>query len=306
MIKLNSNETPWDMPSDVKARIAEAVAFNRYPSESDERSLIVSIARYLRVEPESVILTNGGDEAILLITMISQGPVVFSDPGFDVPERVARALGRETIPLPPEEIPEARGGLGWLISPHNPMGFLYEYGEIAKASENYGVLAVDCAYWEFSEARPEFELAEGRNNTVFLGTFSKAWGLAGLRLGYIVAPAAMAGPLRAARLDYPVNGLAIRAALWALDNEEIIKERVELIVQEREKLKGFLAGLGLRVCDTRTNFVSFWGPRGLGEALRNKGVLIRQYDRPPGFYRVTVGTPEENSVFAETLKEVLG
>ncbi|MEO0257386.1 MAG: aminotransferase class I/II-fold pyridoxal phosphate-dependent enzyme, partial [candidate division WOR-3 bacterium] len=186
MICLDNNECPWDILKEAKAEIASSIPWNRYPSAEAESSLIRRLGEYLLWEPENILLTNGGDEAILLLTIISSGKVIVSRPGFSVPERIAKALGREVEPVAPRDIPLRRGGLAWLISPHNPLGFMYDQEEITSAAENYGMVGVDCAYWEFSETRP-WEGIPDRKNILFIGTFSKAWGIASLRLGYILA-----------------------------------------------------------------------------------------------------------------------
>ncbi len=330
-IKVNQNEAPWDWPPELKAeaaRLVDSVAFNRYPP-FDERALTAALAERWRLPPQAVLVGNGSNDLLMALFLSALGPgrkVLLPSPTFSLYRQLALLAG-----APVAEVLLKDGGVSYkaeswlkavrrerpalvlLCSPNNPTGSLFPPEALGDLlAEAPGLVAVDEAYAEFagSSARDLLPKAE---NLAVLRTFSKAWGSAGLRLGYLMAAPATAAHLRKALLPYNVSPVTAGLGVIALRNVSLFEARVNTIVEERERLSAGLGRLpGLTVYPSQANFILVRVAKGAAseryEALRRKGVLVRDVSHLPGLercLRLSVGSPQENDAVLKLLEEVL-
>ena len=319
-ILLDANENALGSPVD-----DDDASLHRYPDPTN-RQLREAIARRLRVEPSRLWLGNGSDAAIDLLvrTLVEPGsPDAIPSPSYGVyAQRIQAhdAVTRmfrldEAFDLDPVAAREASRGakLCMICSPNNPTGNLLSRERILDLLE--GVLAVDEAYVEFAgEGCSLARDAGGRGpfeRLVVIRTLSKAWGLAGARVGYLVGAPELVDAMDRVGLPYPLSILAARAALEALERESLVEARIAKITAERARLTDGLIGLGLRSLPSDANFVCFFVPDAPGiqsRLARRHGVVVRDRSRMPGLagaLRVTVGTPAENDAFLSALRQEL-
>ena len=329
-IKVNQNEAPWDWPGELKARAADLlaeVAFNRYPP-FDERTLTAALAARWGLAPQSVVVGNGSNELLMALFISALGPgrkVLLPSPTFSLYRQlallagapVAEVLLKEGVAYKAESwlkaVRRERPALVLLCSPNNPTGAAFPLealGEILK--EAPGLVAVDEAYAEFSSGTARDYLPKA-DNLLVLRTFSKAWGGAGLRLGYLMAAPQTSAQVRKAVLPYNVSPVTAGLGVLALSNAELFEERVRVLVGERGRLSGALGRLpGLTVYPSEANFILVRVAKGAAseryEALRRRGVLVRDVSHLPGLercLRISVGSEEENDVVLKIFAEVL-
>jgi len=328
--KLNQNESPYDLPPDLKRELLEAffqIPFNRYPSEQPDR-LVEAIARSIDRPVDSIIVGNGSNELTytLGLCLIEHGrSVVVPRPMFALYESVIRLFGGQTIAISPraDKRFDARGlldavhkhqpALTILTSPNNPTGLAMEFEEILRIVEaSDGFVVVDEAYHEFNERPSALTLMDEHPNVIVMRTLSKAMGLAGLRVGYLTAHPAVATEFMKSRLPFMVDPLAEHVGLTLIRHSDLIDERVRTIKRLTADLARDLDALpAVETLPTDTNFVVFrtgHDPSDLLEQLADTGVLIRNvsgYPDLPGFLRVTAGTERENKAFLTALKSAL-
>jgi histidinol-phosphate aminotransferase len=326
-VKLNQNESPYDIPPGMKKKILDALAresWNRYPAHPPFR-LIEALARSVRRPKESVVVGNSSNEIILatLQTFCRPGDrLVVVSPGFAIYPRVGRILGLSTIdvPLGPDFafdidpiISAARSAaLTILASPNNPTGTalgLDQIRELCRAAP--GIVVIDEAYHEF-HGKNAGSLLRNHPNLVLIRTFSKAFGLAGARLGDLLARPDIARAVECVKLPFSIGAWQQAAGRLILENPSFRDKTVERIVRERRRV---LAGLrkipGIFPVPSRANFVLFEmsGKRAgtIASDMARKGVLIRTFDHPRlrNHARITIGTPAENSVFLAVLRRLM-
>lgn len=329
-IKLNQNENPYDLPEWLKQDIFTEFArrpWNRYPGYTNSR-LEEELARYLQVSAEHLTVGNGSNELLQLITTAVLSPgrrVLLVSPTFPIYKHLAHVAEAEVIDIefapdwsfPVEKIvatlKETQVELCILCSPNSPTGAtLPESGlaEILEAAS--GLVVVDEAYREFSEVdyRP---LQNAHPNLIFVRTFSKAIGLAGLRVGYLIAHPDLNRELTKAKLPYNVNVFSELVAEKLLAHPDWIEVNIQKILQEKGRLFDALQTFErLRVFPSAANFFMIEtageAPQ-LFEQLVDRGILIRDisgyHPRLANKLRITVGTPAENDTLIETLKEVM-
>ncbi|WP_275116297.1 MULTISPECIES: histidinol-phosphate transaminase [unclassified Streptomyces] len=333
MLRLHCNEHPYGPPPGVIAQVTKELESRcaTYP-DSCATLLRDRLAQRYGVTPEMVAVGNGADELVLLISLACIRPddtVVVTEstfPGYATSAAVATAAVR-TVPLVDDRVPvaglkeamEDGARLVYICNPHNPTGTVLAAAaveEILADAERTGTIAVfDEAYMEF--AGPAYEHAmhavrAGRRLLV-LRTFSKAWGLAALRAGYVVGPPDLIADIQRTRqaLPFNVNRLAQQAAVAALDSEDHIEETRAGVTEARERLCRGLARLGVEFVPSVTNFVLVTVP---GDSARfaarladEHGILVRDLTLfgLPGRVRVTVGTPEKMDRFCAAVRELL-
>jgi len=326
MVKLDAMENPYPLPEKLRRELAEALAridLNRYPDPTGEK-LRALIARRMKVPNGiSVILGNGSDELLQIVTMALARPgasMMFPTPTFVMYSMYAAFTGIKAIAMPLRDdftfdakafvarMKEERPALVFLAYPNNPTGTLYpdaDVVEVIKACE--GVVVVDEAYHAFAE-RTFMDRLREFPNLVVMRTVSKL-GLAGIRLGYLAASAAWTEQFDKVRSPYNVNVLTQAAAEFMLERLEVLEEQASRIRQERETLGENLAGLrGVKVFPSAANFFLVRVPDAarVDASLRKQGVLVKNLH--PGIgqsLRITVGTPDENRILITALKEAL-
>lgn len=326
MVKLDAMENPYPLPPELRRELAERLSrieLNRYPDPSAPR-LRELIARRMKVPPGmSVVLGNGSDELLQIVTMALARPgasVLYPTPTFVMYSMYGAFTGMKAIGLPLREdftldaaafiarMREERPALVFLAYPNNPTGTLYPEAdvlEIVKAAQ--GVVVVDEAYHAFAGRTFMARLGEFPN-LVVLRTVSKL-GLAGIRLGYLAARPAWAEQFDKVRSPYNVNALTQATAEFMLERLDVLEAQAARIREERQVLGQALAGLpGVTVFPTAANFflVRVADAAAVDAALRRQGVLVKNLH--PGIaqaLRITVGTPEENRILLSALKEAL-
>ena len=310
-ILLDANENPFD------------TGVNRYP-DPYQRELKKELARLKEVKVDNMILGNGSDELIDLLIRSFCEPaedniVVFS-PGYAMYE-VSAAINRvgvKKIDLTADLLPDwselrrrvdDRTKLIFLCTPNNPTGKVIPYGQIERlCGEFQGMVIVDEAYIDFTDAPSAVHLLDKYRNVVVLQTLSKAWGMAGLRLGIGLADPEVVGILNRVKAPYNIGGLTQQTALALLRQYDLFQNRRTGIILERERLIRELRGLGIfqRVYDSEANFILVITEfcQKLYRYLIACRVVVRLRDIPPligGGIRITVGTREENDRLLEVL-----
>ncbi|PRY15567.1 histidinol phosphate aminotransferase [Pontibacter ummariensis] len=297
--------------------------YNRYP-DPHQRKLKERIAEIKGVQPEQIFLGNGSDEAIdLLFRMVcrpGQDSMLHLPPTYGMYE-VSAHLNDVTLEavqltpdyqMPVEEVllqvkPTTK--IIFVCSPNNPTGNLIEPDSIEDLLRSFnGLVVVDEAYIDFAQAPSWTTRLQEFPNLVVLQTFSKAWGMAGLRLGLAFASPEIIAVLDKIKPPYNINEATQELALQALERQEALQDMVEEIVQERELLMQALPTLATveKVYPSDANFilVKVKDADGLYKSLLNKGIVVRNRSSVPGCsgcLRVTVGTLEENQ---ELLKAI--
>lgn len=331
-VKLASNEVSAAPLPSVRAAIGEAAAgINRYP-DTGSFALVERLADRFGVPTEQLVVGCG---SVTLCQMLVQAmcepgdAVVFGWRSFEAYPILAQVVGAEQIRVPntPEHRLDVEGMLAaitprtkvlFACTPNNPTGPALSGQELRKLVDGvpeHVLVVLDEAYREFVDdaAVPDgIEFARKRwadeqHNIVVLRTFSKAYGLAGLRVGYCAAPQPIAEALRKVAVPFAVNVLAQTAAIASLDAEDELMQRCREIIGERERVRRALLEHGYQVPESQANFV--WLP--LGERARafeehaatNK-VIVRAFDGDG--VRVTIGLPEENELFLEAARSFPG
>jgi histidinol-phosphate aminotransferase len=330
-VALNVNENPYPPSETVVAEVATAVAevtrtLNRYP-DREFTELRKALAEYLGhdVRPEQVWAANGSNEVMLQLLQAFGGPgrtaVSFAPTYSMYPEYARDAMTgwvvghREqdfTLDLDHARavLAEHRPSVVLLPSPNNPTGTalpLDTVRELCAAAP--GVVVVDEAYAEFRRAGTPsaLELLPTTPNLVVTRTMSKAFALAGARLGYLAASEEVCDALRVVRLPYHLSAVTQAVARVALRHADELLARVDDLRAERDRLVSWLRDVGLEVAETDANFCLFGrfpDRHEVWQALLDRGVLIRETG-PDGWLRVSVGTPEEMAAFRAALLEVL-
>jgi histidinol-phosphate aminotransferase len=337
-IKLNQNESPFDFPAELKQQLANEIvrrAWNRYPDFESNR-LRTAIADAYGLAAENILVGNGSNEllAAAIGTFVGPGtPVVIPRPTFTLYEKLVTIAGGSILSadvdprsgLLPIESMLVPGAVVIVCSPNNPTGGVLPPRSIERLLDCGATVLFDRAYGDFAEVipsradgeesgrasrRPDSSLTLGmtplHERLVTFSTFSKAWGLAGLRVGWLASTAATAREVRKVKLPYSLNIISEAGAVIALQNRALRDANVARIIAERERM--FLAMRDIVECfPTSANFIAFRTRRPLFEDFCARGILVRDissYHGLAGCLRVSVGTPEENDRFLETLKEI--
>ncbi|MDA8083335.1 MAG: histidinol-phosphate transaminase [Nitrospiraceae bacterium] len=317
-VKLDANESPYGFETALDAALA--VKTNRYP-DPEAKALKKVLARDCRVMPENILLGNGSDELICYLIETFGGPVLYPVPTFSMYGIIAQALGEQKVEVPLDAafdldgpamlsaVRRARPKLTFLSSPNNPTGNCFSSERILPLIEaTKGLVVVDEAYQPFASERGFLPLLKDYPNLIILRTLSKT-GLAALRLGYMIASPDIVEQVNKVRLPFNVNALTQAVAVKALQERKKLKESVNKLVAERDRLYGEMERMA-RVTPflSEANFILFrvHDPEAVYDGLLRKGVLVRNMnDAAAGCLRVTVGTPEDNSAFLSALGKVL-
>lgn len=325
-IKLNQNESPYDLPAEVRdaalGRLSE-VAFNRYP-ELHAESLREALAKQHGWSPAGVVVSNGSNviiQALVIAAGLGQR-VLCAQPTFSVYRMQAEILGaelteiplREGFSLPVEDLMlELSQGQGvfFLANPAAPTGNLHPEADLLtliEAASFQWTVVLDEAYHQFSGT--DFKhLVQRHANVVSLRTMSKAYGLAGVRLGYMLAQPDLAEQISKVLLPFSVSSLSTAVGLSVLEHPSFMEARVAEIRAERTRVTDVLEQLaGVTVFPSVTNFLLFRvkDAATFFEALLARDVLIRRQDHLPGLsgcLRVTIGCPAENDAFITAATE---
>ncbi len=335
VVKLASNENPLGTSPLVQKAIQKAAALAfRYP-QSDSARLTAAIARHHNVSPDLVVPGNGSDEIIDMLIRIravaGKHNIVTCAPCFSIYVTQTRLSGTELRQAPLKkdfsfdwqgllDLVDDNTAIVFLTTPDNPSGFCPPRAEIvdfARKLPPFTLLAVDEAYMDFVANESEASLIPHLGelpNVAIIRTFSKSFGLAGLRIGYGILPFAMADYMRRIRLPFSVNLIAQEAGLAALSDPAFREETQNAVREGRAYLAAELAALGCVVYPSQANFIMFKLPPDKGysaqnvfEALLTRGVIIRPLKSYglPDHLRVSIGNPTENKVFITAIAGLL-
>ncbi|RFF30032.1 histidinol-phosphate transaminase [Wenzhouxiangella sediminis] len=323
-ILLNANENPWPPEGDA------GLGLNRYP-EPQPTELKKRLAAYYGVSPENLLLTRGSDEGIDLLMRAFVRPhadrVITCPPCFGMYALSARIQGAELVEIPLRESGDGfeldRAGLSkagpaklvFLCSPNNPTGdglAAETVLELARRRADEGLVVIDEAYIEFSDRQSLASRVAQQPNLVVLRTLSKAFGLAGCRLGALIAHPKVIDLLRRIIPPYPLPTPAVAAAEAALEPEAVAarREQIDLLMDDKRRLVQALETHPAvrRVWPGEANFVlvrTTDGPALVRDAAA-AGIRLRDQSAQPGLadcVRITLGTPEENTAFIEFLQD---
>ena len=325
-VKLSSNENPHGPSPKAAVAIREAAAeVHRYP-KAVHADLADALAGKWDVTEEQVWLANGGDGALDYLARATLDPgdeVLVPSPGFTYYGMSARfhhgnvaeyaiEEGPDGFEMTPEAVLDAYDGerVVYLTSPHNPTGARFtldEVREVADSTDEETLVVVDEAYGEFADAPSAVSLLDDHDDVAVLRTFSKAYGIAGLRLGYAVVPESWAEAYARVQTPFAASVVACKAGLAALDDDEHVEQTTESVEWGRQHLHD---ELDARTYESHGNFVlaNVGDAASVTEAAKREGVLIRDCTSfgLPEHVRVTVGTREETEHAVEVLNEVLG
>lgn len=331
VIKLASNENPLGVSPLAREAVARAASrMFRYPQNHSPR-LAKAIAKAMAIPEAHIVAGNGSDEIIDLLFRVLARPgkdnVVCYEHCFSMYGLTARLCGVEyrEVPrgedyrLPLESLAEAVDAdtrMVFVTSPDNPTGLAARAEELQVLSgvlPAHVLLVVDEAYMDFTWPPEEYSMLASvpeLGNVAVLRTFSKAYGLAGLRLGYGALPLWLAEHVRRARPPFTVNLLAEEAALAVLEDDAFYSETLNVVFKGRELLLKRLPELGCQVWPSQANFVMFRPPYPADqvcEELLRRGVIVRHLKSfgLPDMIRVNVGAAEETAMFLNTLEAIL-
>lgn len=324
LLRLNANETPWRPSGDNSAD-----GLNRYPEVLPFR-LIEVLADHYNVDQQQVLVTRGSSEAIDLLVRCFCRPgeddIVICPPTFGMYEVYAQIQGAGIVQVPLDTRHDysldlngvkaaisARTKLLFICSPNNPTGNVIPTDQIdaaCRAMDGTGFVVVDAAYVEFAESDPTRELLDRHDNVVILRTLSKAFGLAGIRCGTVLASPAIIDLIGCILPPYAYPTPCADAALAGLAAREELNERVAKLCSERQRV---IAALELlpgveRVLPSEANFVLVRAsePKQLVAAAKDGGVLIRNFSWDsftPGCLRITIGDSAQNDQLLDALEK---
>ncbi len=328
-VKLNQNENPYDFPADLKEEafgLFRERSWSRYPDFVPDalRSRLADFAGWTK---DGVLVGNGSNEllqAVLMVLVKEQTPVVIPSPTFTVYGLIARILGARVVEVPlkvdmsydaDELLARAEESGAKLIvccTPNNPTGSLLQETDLERILTRFeGIVLLDEAYYEFC-GKSGLKFLNSHPRLVITRTFSKAMGMAGLRLGYLLAHPDLATQIAKAKLPYNVNQFSLTVAQVALDHRDRFQAAIAAVLSERERLGRELAMLpGIKLYPTAANFFLFGlpvPPRTVFDQLYRQGILVRDVSSYPMLsrcLRVTVGKPAENDRFLAALRGCL-
>jgi len=326
ILKLASNENPLGMSPKAKKAVEAAISgIERYP---DQFELIKAVAERCGLEQNQVVLGNGSNDVLDLIArvfLVTGRSAVFAQHAFAVYPLATLSTGAELIATPAKhyghDLDAMRAAIRhdtrivWIANPNNPTGNFLPYPEVRAFLETVPqdvVVVLDEAYNEYLPPAERVDTAAwiaDFPNLVVTRTFSKIFGLAGLRVGYALASAEIADLMNRVRQPFNVNNLAIAAAIAALGDHLFVAESYELNRRGMEQLVAGLKRLGLEHIPSHGNFVTFKAGDGaaVNQKLLKQGVIVRPIGGYglPEWLRVTIGSEPENARFLEALEKAL-
>jgi histidinol-phosphate aminotransferase len=318
--KLDANESPFGFP--VTKEILQSIQTNRYP-DPEAKALKKAIAKDLKIKPENILQGNGSDELIYYLITTFGGPVLSPVPTFSMYGIIAQALGEKSVAVPLNDafdldlrkmlaaIRHNKPKLVFLSSPNNPTGNCFSAESILKiieAVKERALVVVDEAYQPFASIRGFIPLLRDYPHLVILRTLSKI-GLAGLRVGFVIAKEEIIHEVNKVRLPFNLNAFSQSIALKAMSKKASLKRSIHLIISERERLFRELSNIeGIMPYPSEANFILFRVKETdrVYDGLLGNGVLVRHMKGVvDGCLRVTVGTPQENRTFINALKKIM-
>ena len=332
LVKLDAMENPFRLPAELQRELGERlgrVAINRYPVQGPA-DVVAALSRFVGLPAGcKLILGNGSDELIDILSVACDVPgatVLAPLPGFVMYEMSARLRGLRFVGVPLTAdfeldgaamlaaIEEHRPALTYIAYPNNPTANLFDDATVervvAAVGRQQGLVVFDEAYQPFS-SRTWMQRLAAHEHVLVMRTLSK-FGLAGVRLGYLCGAAALVDEVDKVRPPYNVSVLNAEATLFALEHADEYARQAALLRAERERLQAALHGLaGVRAYPSEANMILVRVPdsKRAFEGLKARGVLVKHiaglHPLLANCFRLTVGTPAENALMIQALKESL-
>jgi histidinol-phosphate aminotransferase len=330
-VKMNQNENPWDAPVKIKQETLRRIsdrAWSRYPDFAPQ-GLHELLAKFSGWTSDGVLAGNGSNELIQALLMVTVGEgkrVLISEPTFALYRQITTVLGGEVVSVPlnaefgfdvdalRNAVRDLQPEVTIVCSPNNPTGCVLSDDDLSSLLElTSGLVVIDEAYHEFAE-HSVVPLLRRHENLVVLRTFSKAMAMAALRAGYLLAAPELAREIGKAVLPYNLNIVSQTAAEVAVEMyEDELRPLVRKIIAERERLSEMLKSIsGLTPVRSRANFIlvrSAIDPKQVFAELLKRNILVRDVSGYPMLsdcFRVSVGTPAENDLLLDSLREIFG
>ncbi len=330
---LNTNENPFALPKAVVEAILTKLpstleSLNRYP-DRDALSLRTELSRYINKKNgtnfnlANIWAANGSNEILqtLVLACGHKGVLGFT-PSYSMHPLITKVCGEKwidgarkddfTIDLEKAigQISNVKPSIVFITTPNNPSGNAIGIDQISKLAESAksvgALLVVDEAYAEFSTELSAVNLIEKFENLVVVRTMSKAFALAGARVGYFIANPKVVEVALITRLPYHLSSQTQEIAIIALQHDELLQAEIDLLISERKRVSSELIKLGMKVVDSEANFLLFTGfkgsPKEVWSSLLDSKVLIRDVGIP-NHLRTTIGTPDENNQFLAAIAE---
>jgi histidinol-phosphate aminotransferase len=332
MVKLDAMENPFRLPPELQRELGErlgGVAINRYPTRC-VADVIEALSKYVKLPAGcKLMLGNGSDELISLLALACDVPgasILAPMPGFVMYEMSARLQGLRFVGVPLTahfELDEAamlaaieqhRPAITYIAYPNNPTANLFDDAVIDRIVEAVGrqdgLVVFDEAYQPFA-SRTRLDRIGEHEHVLVMRTLSK-FGLAGVRLGYMIGAAALIDEIDKVRPPYNISALNAEAALFALDHTGEYARQAQVLRGERERLQAALAALpGVTPFPSEANMILVRVPdaKRVFAGMKQRGVLVKNIENMhpllAGCLRLTVGTPEENTLMIDALKASL-
>jgi len=315
-LRLDGNEGSRPDPSLFEALVPDPAVLRAYP---DARPLEARLGRRFGVAPDRVVVAAGADEVLDRLCRAFLAPgrtAVLPTPGFEMLERYAALAGADVVspswpggPFPVDAVLAApRPSLIAVTSPNNPTGAAASTADVLALADARpdALILLDAAYVEFADEDPTAAVL-GRPNVVVVRTLSKAWGLAGLRVGFALGPPDVVNALRCAGSPYPVGALSLSLAAARLDQEPAMRRFVDVVRRERTALATSLVEAGFDVEPSQANFVFARGadPEAFCVALARRGIAIRRFPGRPGLEdAIRIACPGDVVSFARLLDAI--
>ncbi len=296
----------------------DPLELNEYPTPHSDL-LRKRLSQKYGLSPEQFIVGNGADELLDLVlkSFIDPGDrAVFPDPSFGMYEVLGRANSASVVRVPLKEdweldvdgLLNAKATVAIVCSPNNPTGNSFSEEDIQRLLREFeGILILDEAYAEYA-GKSHISLVNDFPNLVVLRTFSKAFGLAGLRVGYAAASRSLAAQLYKAKTPYNLSTIGEGIAAAALMEGKFLESVIRRIGRERAKMVPRLEGLGFKVHPSETNFIMARSPipsKTLCRRLERRGIVIKDLARLRDHVRITLGGPDQNERLLRSLRRVL-
>lgn len=324
---MNTNENPFELPEEVVSAILAHLPkvlrnLNRYP-DRDAIDLRKELVSYIyekhktKFEIENIWAANGSNEILqtLVLACGNRGVLGFT-PSYSMHPLITKICGANWIDgkrkpdftldckMAVSQILETKPSIVFITTPNNPTGNSLKKSELEQLAEAAqtvkGLLVIDEAYIEFSDEESSVDLIPKYKNLVVVRTMSKAFALAGARVGYLIANPKVVEMALIARLPYHLSSQTQAIATIALKHHKILQAEIDLLVSERERVVSALIDLGFTTIPSDSNFILFSGFKGSSQEvwknLLDHKILIRDVGIP-NFLRLTIGKPEENDQF---------
>ena len=332
IIKLASNENPYGCSQNVQNAVSDIVAkMALYPDDSMMK-LKSALAKRFDVEDTNLIIGSGSDQVIEFLMHAkasSDSKILINSVTFAMYEIYARHVGAEVLRTRSEEhdldefyeiYKKEKPSIIFLCTPNNPTGDAIDaqklFSFVEKIDDNT-LVVIDGAYMEYAIKKDESKKVEPKelisrfNNVIYLGTFSKAYGLGGMRVGYGVSDANIIQELYKLRPPFNITTLSLEAASIAVEDEEFVNKSISLNFEEMKRYEEFAKEQKIDIIDSYTNFVTLClndkqNSSELADSLLRKGMIVRDLSGyKMNAIRVTVGTKEQNTRFFELVSELI-